>query len=551
MDLFAAEIGMDPAEVRRRNLLARPFTEPHHQRAAPCTTAATTRRRWTRRWRRPGYAELRAEQAARRERGDVVQLGIGVCRATSRSPAADGRSPSENAAVEVHPDGTATVLTGTSPHGQGHATAWAMLASERARHPGREDHRQARRHRPDPARRRHRRLAQPAAAAASRSSRRPGELVERGPQRAADAARGRRRATSCVDTARRRRRCAARPTPRVTLGRAGRDASGCCVRHGRSPRRAPTFPFGAHVAVVEVDTETGKAVLRRLVAVDDAGHGAQPAARRGPAARRHRPGRRAGAAGGGRLRRRRQPADRDASPTTRSCPPTELPSFELVDMATPTTYNPLGVKGIGEAGTIGATPAVQNAVIDARRAPRRPAHRHAHHAAAGVAAIQRGTEGERPVKVEITVNGDDDQRTRSSRGCCSSTTCATCAGCTATNVGCDTTSCGACTVLLDGESVKSCTVLAAQADGREVTTVEGLSGGRRAAPGAAAFREEHGLQCGFCTPGMVMAAVGAARARTRTRPSRRSARGWRATSAGAPATTTSSGPCCAAAATRR
>jgi carbon-monoxide dehydrogenase small subunit len=75
---------------------------------------------------------------------------------------------------------------------------------------------------------------------------------------------------------------------------------------------------------------------------------------------------------------------------------------------------------------------------------------------------------------------------------------------TATNVGCDTTSCGACTVLLDGESVKSCTVLAAQADGREVTTLEGLSE-EGTHPVQRAFHDQHGLQCGFCTPGMVMA----------------------------------------------
>ena len=82
------------------------------------------------------------------------------------------------------------------------------------------------------------------------------------------------------------------------------------------------------------------------------------------------------------------------------------------------------------------------------------------------------------------------------------------AGLTATNIGCDTTSCGACTVLLDGESVKSCTVLAAQADGREVTTCEGLAGpeGRWHAV-QQGFHAEHGLQCGFCTPGMMMAAV--------------------------------------------
>jgi carbon-monoxide dehydrogenase small subunit len=82
------------------------------------------------------------------------------------------------------------------------------------------------------------------------------------------------------------------------------------------------------------------------------------------------------------------------------------------------------------------------------------------------------------------------------------------AGLTATNIGCDTTSCGACTVLLDGESVKSCTVLAAQADGHAVTTVEGLSGPDGSLhPVQRAFREQHGLQCGFCTPGMIMASV--------------------------------------------
>ena len=76
-----------------------------------------------------------------------------------------------------------------------------------------------------------------------------------------------------------------------------------------------------------------------------------------------------------------------------------------------------------------------------------------------------------------------------------------------TNVGCDTSSCGACTVLLDGESVKSCTVLAVQADGAGVTTIEGLADGEELHPVQAAFREHHALQCGYCTPGMVLAAV--------------------------------------------
>jgi aerobic carbon-monoxide dehydrogenase small subunit len=80
-------------------------------------------------------------------------------------------------------------------------------------------------------------------------------------------------------------------------------------------------------------------------------------------------------------------------------------------------------------------------------------------------------------------------------------------GLTGTKVGCDTSSCGACTVLVDGESVKSCTMLAAQADGRSVTTIEGLATNGQLHPVQAAFQEHHGLQCGFCTTGMVMAAV--------------------------------------------
>jgi aerobic carbon-monoxide dehydrogenase small subunit len=80
-------------------------------------------------------------------------------------------------------------------------------------------------------------------------------------------------------------------------------------------------------------------------------------------------------------------------------------------------------------------------------------------------------------------------------------------GLTGTNVGCDTSSCGACTVLVDGESVKSCTMLAVQAEGHEITTIEALADGDRLHPMQEAFRQHHGLQCGYCTPGMVMAAV--------------------------------------------
>ena len=111
------------------------------------------------------------------------------------------------------------------------------------------------------------------------------------------------------------------------------------------------------------------------------------------------------------------------------------------------------------------------------------------------------------MRVDLTVNGEarsDDVEPRLLlvhylRDVC---------GLRAANVGCDTTSCGACTVLLDGTSVKSCTVLTVQAAGQQVTTAEGLAPPGELHPVQRAFRQEHGLQCGFCTPGMVMATVG-------------------------------------------
>jgi aerobic carbon-monoxide dehydrogenase small subunit len=110
------------------------------------------------------------------------------------------------------------------------------------------------------------------------------------------------------------------------------------------------------------------------------------------------------------------------------------------------------------------------------------------------------------VRVSVVVNGDPTEHTVEARTLLVQYLRET-VGLTGTNIGCDTTSCGACTVLLNGESVKSCTVLAAQVDGRAVTTIEGLADGDTLHPMQEAFREHHGLQCGYCTPGMVMAAV--------------------------------------------
>src|SRR5207248_11482593 len=126
----------------------------------------------------------------------------------------------------------------------------------------------------------------------------------------------------------------------------------------------PTFPFGAHVAVVEVDTETGKTVLRRVVTVDDAGTVINPLLAEG---QRH-----GGIAQGAAQAFLEEVVyDAEGNPLTSSfadyaiVTATEVPTFELAGMETPTTYNPLGAKGIGEAGTIGSTPAVQNAIVDA------------------------------------------------------------------------------------------------------------------------------------------------------------------------------------------
>jgi aerobic carbon-monoxide dehydrogenase small subunit len=111
------------------------------------------------------------------------------------------------------------------------------------------------------------------------------------------------------------------------------------------------------------------------------------------------------------------------------------------------------------------------------------------------------------VKVTITINGREETHDVEPRHLLVYFIRDT-VGLTGTNIGCDTTSCGACTVLLDGESVKSCTVLAAQADGGAVTTIEGLAAADGTLhPMQRAFHENHGLQCGYCTPGMVMAAV--------------------------------------------
>ncbi|HEY7146465.1 MAG TPA: xanthine dehydrogenase family protein molybdopterin-binding subunit [Streptosporangiaceae bacterium] len=360
MDLFAAEIGMDPAQVRRKNLLA-PFTEPHETKFGARYDSGDYAGALDRVLAAAGYDELRRDQARRRERGDTVQLGIGVsCYVEITGGGDEAGAPHENATVEVHPDGTATILTGTSPHGQGHETAWAMLASEELGIPvekitlrwGDTDL-----------------IPEGGGTGGSRSLQQGGaavrqaaqELIEVARERAADALEA-----SAGDLrfnpARSAFEVAGDPDAAVPLAGLA-DGERLLVRAVFSAPGA-TYPFGAHVAVAEVDTETGKAVLRRLIAVDDAGTVLNPLLAEG---QRH-----GGLAQGAAQAFLEEVVyDGDGNPLTATLADypflsaTEVPSFELVDMQTPTSYNPLGAKGIGEAGSIGSTPAVQSAIIDA------------------------------------------------------------------------------------------------------------------------------------------------------------------------------------------
>jgi carbon-monoxide dehydrogenase large subunit len=360
LDLFAAEIGMDPAEVRRRNLLPK-FTEPHQTSFGALYDSGDYAVALDKALEAAGYADLRAEQARRRANGDVLQLGIGVaCYVEITGGGDESGPPQENATVEVHPDGTATILTGTSPHGQGHATAWAMIASDELGIPvenftlkwGDTDLI------PVGGGTGGSRSLQQGGAAVQQASR---ELIDVAKERAATALEA---STSDLrfDPGRSAFAVAGDPEASVALADLAKDER--LFVHSIFTAPGATFPFGTHVAVAEVDTETGKAVLRRVITVDDAGIVLNPLLAEG---QRH-----GGIAQGAAQALVEEVVfDSDGNPLTASfadypiVSATELPSFELASMETPTSYNPMGVKGIGEAGTIGATPAVQSAIVDA------------------------------------------------------------------------------------------------------------------------------------------------------------------------------------------
>ena len=362
MDLFAAEIGMDPADVRRKNLIA-PFSEPHTTTIGQTYDVGDYEGSLDRVLEAAGYADLRAEQARRRESGDPVQLGIGV---SIYVEITGGVPPmGEAAKIEVDDDGGATIYTGTSPHGQGHDTAWSMIASAQTGIPidritlvwGDTD-----------------RVPAGGGTMGSRSLQQGGaavdkaaaELVEKAKALAAKALEAA-EADIVLDVEQAAFHVAGTPSVTTSWGElavlAGQEGEPLVI-DTRFEAGSPTFPFGAHVAVVEVDTETGQVRLVRHVACDDAGRVINPLLLDG---QRH--GGVAQGAAQALLEEVRY--DEAGNPITSNLADyamisaTELPSFELVPMETPTPVNPLGAKGIGESGTIGSTPAIQSAVVDA------------------------------------------------------------------------------------------------------------------------------------------------------------------------------------------
>ncbi len=367
MDLLAAELDLDPAEVRRRNFIPPdrfPYTTPTGARYDTGDYASALDRALT----LAGYEELRAEQARRRERGDRVQLGIGLSSYVEITAPAERN---EWSSAEVHPDGSVTVTVGTSSHGQGHETAFAQITSELLKVPmeritvvqGDSDL-----------------VARGGGTMGSRSLQLGGAAVAEASEEVVNKARrivAHLREAALDDVVLfddGRIGVAGVPDTALTWGEiAALAADPANLPDGVEPGLAAastieqaeaTFPFGTHLSVVEVDTVTGDVRLVGHTSVDDCGtilnrvlvdgqiHGGV-------------------AQGVGQALYEQVRFDEDANPLTANLTTylvptaTTLPSFRVDHTVTPSEENPLGVKGVGEAGTIGATPAVQNAVIDA------------------------------------------------------------------------------------------------------------------------------------------------------------------------------------------
>ncbi len=360
MDVFALEIGMDPVEVRRKNLIPE-FHEPHTTAVGEVYDCGDFEGSLDRALAQAGYDDLRAEQRRRREAGERRLLGIGVSAYVEITGGAG--APQEDAKIVVHPDGSGTIYTGTSPHGQGHETAWAQIASART---GIDMSRL--------------RLVwgdtdlTPVGGGTmgSRSLQQGGLAVHQAA--AGIVEQGRRIAASLLeadeidivlDTDNGTFHVAGTPAVSTDWAAVAATAGDDGIIEATT-FKAPgaTYPFGAHVAVVEVDADTGKVTHLRHIACDDAGTILNPMLLTGQV--------HGGIAQGTAQALCEEVCyDADGNPITSNLAEyamitTDLmPDIERVPMETATWVNELGAKGIGESGTIGSTPAVHSAVIDA------------------------------------------------------------------------------------------------------------------------------------------------------------------------------------------
>jgi carbon-monoxide dehydrogenase large subunit len=365
MDQLAARLDIDPGELRRRNFIS-PDDFPHQTVAGARYDSGEYERALDKVLAAAGYDDLRAEQARRRETGGARQLGIGLCTYVELTGLGV-----EVGTCTVNEDGTVTVKTGTSPQGQGHETTWAQLVSWTLGVPM-DDVRIVHSdtaHVPRGMGTMGSRTLQVGGSAMINATR---EVLSKGRELAAHLLEA-----SADDV---------QVVPGQGLGVAGTPSATISwaelAKAAADPSRLPegmepgldaindfetpdsSYPFGAHVAVVEVDTETGMAHLVRHVTVDDSGKIANPLLAEGQI--------HGGIAQGVAQALYEEMAyDEDGNCLTGSLTsyalPTaaELPMFETARTETPSPLNPLGAKGIGESGAIGATPAVWNAVVDA------------------------------------------------------------------------------------------------------------------------------------------------------------------------------------------
>ncbi len=358
VDLFAVEIGMDPVEVRRLNLI-QPSQFPFKTQRGATYDCGNYEAALDKALEGAGYNDLRAEQKRRRDSGDRTLLGIGVSVYVEiTNPIGD----TEFGAVTITSEGGALVRTGSSSHGQGHHTAWAMIVSEQTGIPM--DRIEVRHGDTDE-------IPSGSGTGGSKSLQIGGmavmqasdDVVKLAKEQAANLLEA---AVEDIvlDTATAGFHVQGSPSVSKSWADLAAAAAEPIAAEALYKASAPTFPFGAHVCVVEVDSETGKVQVVRYVACDDAGKILNPLIVDGQV--------HGGLAQGiAQALMEEVRYDDDGNPVTSNLADyaaisaTELPSFERIAMETPTPINPLGVKGIGEAGTIGATPAVHNAVIDA------------------------------------------------------------------------------------------------------------------------------------------------------------------------------------------